>query len=167
MYDSLCQPSEHRGKVSRYALVPQAIRYGLLLTLASSDSSMLQVHVLNVSACFPNGPTGDILKPHTSLQPLLGLVDEATRRDVEKFRFLRDARCAFLPSFLTSTTPRLTRPVPVGCMLGRLLARYVLSMRLDLPWQSFSFEKSENGRPYAVRLHLKNYIEILIKTHIA
>ncbi|GAA5886053.1 hypothetical protein JCM6882_004246 [Rhodosporidiobolus microsporus] len=89
---------------------------------------MLQVHLLRPSECFPPAPPGESLAPHDSLKPLIELVDDKTRQDVLKYRFLRDAR---------------------RCLLGRLLARYVLTSRLGAPWPSFAFAKTERGRPFA------------------
>ncbi|BGP16405.1 hypothetical protein JCM10213_004038 [Rhodosporidiobolus nylandii] len=89
---------------------------------------MLHLHLARVSRCCRDGPGDDSLSPHDSLDPLLELVDEKTREDVRKYRFLGDAR---------------------RCLLGRLLARYALSTRLKLPWTSFAFAKTPSGRPYA------------------
>ncbi|GAA5875663.1 hypothetical protein JCM1840_003167 [Sporobolomyces johnsonii] len=63
----------------------------------------MQVHLARVNACFPAIPAGDSLAPHTSLDPLLKLVDVDSRADVLKYRFLGDAR---------------------RCLLGRMLVRY-------------------------------------------
>ncbi|GAA6007057.1 hypothetical protein JCM10207_009187 [Rhodosporidiobolus poonsookiae] len=91
---------------------------------------MLQIHLARVSQCFPDGPDERTLMPHASLSPLLALVDETTRADVAKFRFVGDAR---------------------RCLLGRLLVRYVLTARLGSPWSSFSFARTDRGRPYALQ----------------
>ncbi|GAA5850471.1 hypothetical protein JCM8547_001885 [Rhodosporidiobolus lusitaniae] len=100
-------------------------------TRVSETSSFcpLQVHLARISRCFPADPPGSSLAPHDSLNELLKLVDEQTRNDVRKFRFLRDAR---------------------RCLLGRLLVRHILASRLSLPWNTLSFGKDEQGRPFAV-----------------
>ncbi|GAA5819999.1 hypothetical protein JCM11251_005440 [Rhodosporidiobolus azoricus] len=90
---------------------------------------MLYVHLARPSECFPSAPSGDSLTPHETLNPLLDLVDEQNRADVQKYRFLRDAR---------------------RCLLGRLLSRYTLASRLGTPWSELGFEKGERGRPSAI-----------------
>ncbi|GAA6061477.1 hypothetical protein JCM10212_002556 [Sporobolomyces blumeae] len=90
----------------------------------------MQVDLVRVCKAFPSGPADDTLKPHDSLDHLLDLVDDDTRRDVRKMRFLGDAR---------------------RCLLGRLLTRSVLADRLDLAPSSFGFDKTETGRPYATQ----------------
>ncbi|GAA5900823.1 hypothetical protein JCM5296_002193 [Sporobolomyces johnsonii] len=55
----------------------------------------MQVHLARVNACFPAIPAGDSLAPHTSLDPLLKLVDVDSRADILKYRFLGDAQLHF------------------------------------------------------------------------
>ncbi|GAA5824666.1 hypothetical protein JCM5353_000797 [Sporobolomyces roseus] len=88
----------------------------------------MELRILRINQSFSNGPADDSTGPHDSLKPLLDIVDESTKSDVVKYRFLGDAR---------------------RCLLGRLLVRFVLSERCQLPFQSFSFEKTERDRPYA------------------
>ncbi|GAA5996538.1 holo-[acyl-carrier-protein] synthase [Rhodotorula paludigena] len=88
---------------------------------------MLQVHLVRVTEAFPAGPPDDSRAPHTSLDELLELVDPQKRSDVAGFRFLRDAQ---------------------RCLLGRLLARHVATVRLDTEWSRLTFARTERGRPY-------------------
>ena len=52
----------------------------------------MEVKVLRLDRSFPAGPIGESLGPHTSLDSFLELVDETTRLEMQKFRFLDDAR---------------------------------------------------------------------------
>ncbi|GAA5821404.1 hypothetical protein JCM3770_003507 [Rhodotorula araucariae] len=92
---------------------------------------MLQVHLLRISQAFPSTASDTALQDE-SLDPLLDLVDEVSRGDVRKYRFLRDAR---------------------RCLCGRLLGRYTAATRLNRPWSSLTFAKSERGRPYLFQAH--------------
>lgn len=63
----------------------------LLLDFALFLNKM-EVRILGVQQSFPDGPTDDSTGPHDSLKPLLDIVDESTKSDVVKYRFLGDAR---------------------------------------------------------------------------
>ncbi|GAA5983067.1 hypothetical protein JCM10908_000143 [Rhodotorula pacifica] len=93
-----------------------------------SNSSPLRVHLVRVSQAFQSNckVDEDAVGPHVSLARLLPLLDAETRRDVGKFRFLRDAR---------------------RCLLGRLLRRFAVCQRLDVPWAEIAFQKTTRGRP--------------------
>ncbi|GAA5992597.1 hypothetical protein JCM5350_003665 [Sporobolomyces pararoseus] len=90
----------------------------------------MEVKVLRLDRSFPAGPIGESLGPHTSLDSFLELVDETTRLEMQKFRFLDDAR---------------------RCLLGRLLVRSVLSERCKVAHRTLEFYKTASGRPYAVQ----------------
>ncbi|GAA6016666.1 hypothetical protein JCM11491_000200 [Sporobolomyces phaffii] len=92
---------------------------------------MLQVKLVRLDEAFPTppAPPGTSLGPHDSLGPALDLVDDpVTRTDVEKVRFLADAR---------------------RCLVGRVLVRSVLAKRAGVSHRSIAFEKTPTGRPYA------------------
>lgn len=67
--------------------------------------SPLQIHLVRVSNAFGDDPRDDErVAPHISLEPYLRYVDVGTREDVQKFRFLRDARRAY-------------ESLPAGCLV--------------------------------------------------
>ncbi|GAA5965390.1 hypothetical protein JCM3765_004881 [Sporobolomyces pararoseus] len=96
----------------------------------------MEVRILRLNQSFPEGPVGESLGPHASLSQLLDLVDEQTRLEILKFRFLDDVR---------------------RCLLGRLLVRSVLSERCKVAHRTLVFQKSPYGRPYAVQHSLPRF----------
>ena len=52
----------------------------------------MEVRILRVKQSFTDRPPDDSTGPHDSLKPFLNFVDEQTKLDVLKYRFLGDAR---------------------------------------------------------------------------
>ncbi|KAI5481802.1 4'-phosphopantetheinyl transferase [Pseudohyphozyma bogoriensis] len=89
---------------------------------------MPQILTATLKSAFPAAPATS-LPPHESLAPLLHLLDADSAAKIAKFRLLEDAQ---------------------RCCLGRLMTRYLLSSKLNLPWSSHKFAQTPAGRPYAV-----------------
>ncbi|GAA5940905.1 holo-[acyl-carrier-protein] synthase [Sporobolomyces koalae] len=89
----------------------------------------MQVHILRIDTSFTSNEDGGRVGPRDSLTPWFDLVTERDRIDVLKFRFLGDAR---------------------RCLLGRILASFVLSNRLNLQRNEFNILRTSSNRPYAV-----------------